>query len=100
MKSKAQMEAADRMQRERLIRLSRYSQGRKDQDTIKRLRTAMKGKGKDMPSAGATAKKHNTGDYSAALVGATDNMVFRSLDPSMFKYVLNSMCSSFARTLA
>ena len=94
------MEAKERSQRERVIRLNRYSQGRKDQNTIKRLRAAMSGKGTEMPSVGEADKRRNTSDHSAAHVGASDNMVFRSLDPSMFKYVASSRLKCTACELA
>ena len=86
------MEAADRAQRERVIRLNRYSQGRKDQDTIRRLRAAMKGKSNNSaapPNGSGMQKSAATqGDNRSSVgmsYGADASMVFRSLDPSMFK---------------
>lgn len=85
MKSKAQLEAADRAQRERVMRLNHYSQGRKDQETIKRLRAAM-GKDKNkrvLPSSDRVRRA--VADETAPTQSPTGGMVLRSLDPSMFQ---------------
>ncbi len=85
MQSKVQIEAAKRAERERVLRLNRYSQGRKDQDTIKRLSNALKGKGKAViPSSNSNAQTDAGG---AGNLGIAQETIYdlRSLDPSMFR---------------
>jgi hypothetical protein len=84
MQSKVQIEAAKRAERERVLRLNRYSQGRKDQDTIKRLSSALKGKGKSITSSKSNTQL-DTG--AAGNPGHIQETIYdlRSLDPSMFR---------------
>ena len=88
MQGKVQIEAAQRAQRERILRLNRYSQGRKDQDTIKRLSHSMKGKGTAI-AANTSRKSSNLDDLDISGVKHTrvpeSVYDFGSLDPSMFR---------------
>lgn len=83
MHGKAQIEAAERAQRERVLRLNRYSQNRKDQDSIRKLKNSMnKGKGgkENMPK-----KAQANVQQASNVVVDTSAFTFRSLDPSMFR---------------
>ncbi len=78
MHGKEQIEAAERAQRERMLRLNHYNQGRKDQETIKRLSQAVK------RSKGGNAKPNVAQQPNNSVVPDV-SYTFRSLDPSMFR---------------
>jgi len=83
MHGKAQIQASERAQRERVLRLNHYSQNRKDQETINKLTNSLN---KNKRGKENTQKKAqpNAPQNSNAVID-TSAFTFRSLDPSMFR---------------
>jgi hypothetical protein len=83
MHGKAQIEAAERAQRERVLRLNHYSQNRKDQDSIRKLKSSLnKGNG---GKENTPKKAQPNAQQASNIVIDASAFTFRSLDPSMFR---------------